>query len=184
MIVIGITGTLGAGKGTIVDFLVTEKKFQHYSVRAYLVETLKQQGMPVNRDTMTALANQLRADHTPSYITDQLYEQAIQSHDHVIIESIRTPGEIISLREKGHFILFAVDADMRTRYERIKLRKSETDHISWETFQENEQREMTSEDPHKQNLQQCIEMADYVFENNGNIEELYASINQILKEIL
>ena len=34
MIIIGITGTLGAGKGTIVDYLVKQKGFVHYSVRA------------------------------------------------------------------------------------------------------------------------------------------------------
>ena len=38
MITIGITGTLGAGKGTIVEYLQKEKGFSHYSVRAFLTD--------------------------------------------------------------------------------------------------------------------------------------------------
>ena len=44
MIIIGITGTLGAGKGTIVDYLVQEKGFKHYSVRNYLIKEIEKGG--------------------------------------------------------------------------------------------------------------------------------------------
>jgi len=46
--IIGITGTLGAGKGTIVGFLSTKKGYVHYSVRAYLIEEIEKRGMKVN----------------------------------------------------------------------------------------------------------------------------------------
>ena len=92
MITIGITGTLGAGKGTIVDYLVKEKDFVHYSVRAFLTQEIQRRGLPVNRDSMTAVGNDLRAQHSPSWIVEQLYEQANASGKNCIIESIRTPG--------------------------------------------------------------------------------------------
>ena len=38
MNIIGITGTLGAGKGTIVDYLVQKKGYVHYSVRSFIAE--------------------------------------------------------------------------------------------------------------------------------------------------
>jgi len=183
MIIIGITGTLGAGKGTIVDYLVKKKGFAHFSVRKFLLEKIRESGMPENRDSMFNLANELRAEHGPSYVVDQLYEEAKKSGKNSIIESIRTTGEIASLKKKGTFYFFAVDADPPIRYDRIQLRKSETDSVTFETFRQNEQRESVSSDPGVQNLEACIREADFVFLNKGTMEELYHQIDSVLKKL-
>lgn len=181
MLVIGITGTLGAGKGTIVDYLVNEKGFLHFSVRAFISREIIQRGMEVNRDSMVVVANDLRRKNSPSYITDCLYEEALKTGKNSVIESIRTPGEIYSLKRKGGFILLAIDADPKIRFGRISQRKSETDHIDFETFLENERREMTSADPNAQNLSKCIELADYKLINNGTIEQLNRQLEMVLE---
>jgi len=183
MTIIGITGTLGAGKGTIVDYLVEKKRFAHYSVRAFLLEEIRKRGLPENRDSMYHLANELRSIHGASFVTDQLWEMAARSGKNCIIESIRTPGEIASLKNKGQFHLLAVDADPAIRYDRIRLRQSETDQISFNSFLENEAREMDSTDINRQNLRKCIAEADYILENNGSKKELILQVENILQII-
>ena len=184
MIIIGITGTLGAGKGTIVDFLIKEKGFIHYSVRGFLIEEIKKRKLEVNRDSMTDVANQLRAENSPSFVIDELFKKALKEGNNCIIESIRTEGEVISLREKENFYLLAVDADQNIRYDRIQLRKSSTDDVSRETFVQNELREFESTDPNKQNLKRCIELADFVLMNNGSLTDLNLQIEQIMNQII
>ena len=180
MLVIGITGTLGSGKGTIVEYLVKKHGFRHYSVREFLLQEIKKQGLAPNRDSMVKVANTLRKQHTPYYIVAALFDQAVNEGKDAVIESIRTPGEVEFLRQQEHFLLISVDADPYLRYQRIKNRKSETDNIDFATFIENEKREMSATDPNKQNLQKCIQMADIRFLNNGTVKELIQKVDEAL----
>jgi dephospho-CoA kinase len=174
--IIGITGTNGAGKGTVVEIL-KEKGFTHYSVSGYLGELLREKGEEVNRDAMIRLANELRTENSPSYLAEVLYNKALrEGAEFPIIESLRTEGEVTALRKKGGFYLLAVDASPEIRYNRITNRGSNKDAVSFQQFMEQEKREMHSDDANKQNLRRCIEMADYILINNDSIQELRKNI--------
>lgn len=180
--IFGITGTLGAGKGTIVEFL-KERGIKHYSVREFLIKEIEKRGLPVNRDSMVVVANDLRRKFSPSYIVEELYREAIERGGDAVIESLRAIGEVKKLKEFGDFYLFSVDAEPFLRYERIQKRASETDKISYAKFLSNESREMKSDDYTKQNLSACTILADYKFENNGSIENLNEKVLKVLNEI-
>lgn len=178
--IIGITGTLGAGKGTIVQYLKQKKDFEHFSVRSYLEEII---GQNANREALVKKANELRKENGSDYIIKQLYEQANLTKKNSIIESIRNVGEINTLRENKNFYLFSVDADINIRYNRIKSRGSSTDNVEFEKFKADEEKEFTSNDPNKQNLSACIKLADYSFLNNQNLENLFYEVENILTKI-
>jgi dCMP deaminase len=180
--IIGITGTLAAGKGTIVEHLES-KGFKHFSVRAYLRQIVEERGMEVNRDSFVAVANELREKNSPSFIAEELYRQAAEAGGDVIIESIRTEGEVNALKGKGNFYLFAIDANSKLRYDRAIGRASETDSVSYETFVANEEREWANTDPTKGNLKRCIELSDFTFSNEGSLEELHAQVDAVLNKL-
>ena len=174
---------MGAGKGTVAEYLVDKKGFTHLSVREFLNKEIVRRGLPINRDNMVKVGNNLREKYGPSYLAESLYEIARKSAKDCIIESLRAPREIEALRAKGSFYLFAVDAKPKIRYERILLRQGETDRVSFEEFARNEKREMESKDPNKQNLGKCILLADFKFDNNGTVEDLYRKVDKALDEI-
>ena len=176
--IIGVTGTIGAGKGQVVRYL-KQKGFDHFSVRDYLIQEIKNRGMIVNRDSMVLVANDIREKNSPSFIVEELYEIAKQFGKDCVIESIRTPGELALIKQKGGIII-SIDSDPRLRYSRILSRNSETDNISFEEFLENEKREMISISPYQQNLSKCIELSDFKFTNDGSIKELYEKVEGII----
>ena len=178
--IIGITGTNGAGKGTVVDYLVKQKGFTHYSVRSFLVEEIERRGMPVNRDSTNLVGNDLRAKHGPGYLAEQLLSRALHEGSNAVIESIRTPGEAAHLQSQGALI-WAIDADRQARYERSVLRGSNLDKISFEKFCEQEDREMAQTENFDMNVFGVMAMADTVFTNNGTPEELYQQVEVALK---
>jgi broad-specificity NMP kinase len=95
--IIGITGTLGAGKGTIAEYLVKKRRFHHFSVRKFLIQEIKKRKLPVNRDSMVFVANDLRKKFGGGYIVEALYEKAFKKRGNSVIESLRAPLEIEAL---------------------------------------------------------------------------------------
>jgi dephospho-CoA kinase len=177
--IIGITGTLGAGKGTIGEYLTTKHGFHYFSARDVWNEEIARRGLVSNRDTMTEVANDLRATYGSHYFAQGALERAQALGGNAVFESIRTIGEAEYLQSHGA-LLWAVDADIEKRYERIVARASETDKVTFEKFKADEEREMTSTDINKQNLLAVRNMADRVFQNNGTQEELFLEVEKAL----
>ena len=184
-IVISITGTIGAGKGTVVDYLKKKYGFEHYSARTFLYTLVDAKKMERNRDSLKLVANKLRVKDRPAAVAIVLFEEAKCVGKNAIIESIHTEGEIQSLQSrKLPFMLLAVNADPKIRYVHIMSCGSKTDDVSFEDWTEQEQKEMASKDPTKQNLSCCMELVDVKILNNRTFEEFSKEIDKVTSKLM
>lgn len=179
--IIGITGTDGSGKGTVVDYLVKEKGFIHCPARALWVDEIKKRGLEVKRENMRIVANDLRSKHGNDFlITEYERRTGFQPSKNYVIESVRAIAEAETLKKYGG-ALWAVDADQRVRYERVKLRASESDKVSFKEFARQEALEMHDPNPNGMQKAEVMKMANHVFYNNGTPEELLAEVEKALR---
>lgn len=186
MRVIGITGTFGAGKGTIVGYLRGGYKVKHFSIRTGITKcAYDHYGVLIsNRDDLRIYANRLRKEFGPDIFIRRAAERADgQKNCHIaVIESIRCLGEVDYLvkRYKNLFSLLAVDAKQRERFKRITSRGDATDNVTFEEFCRQESIELESSSLWEQNLMRCIARANHTILNNGSEEDLHTAVDKFL----
>jgi dephospho-CoA kinase len=179
--ILGITGSFGAGKGAVVDYLVQEKGFKHFPARAFITEEILVRGLSVDRDSMTFVANELRATHGPTYIIESLFNQAMKVGGDAVIESIREIAGAHFIQEHGGIVL-GIDASPEIRFARVIKRASETDHVSFEKWLEQEQKESNPNDRTKQDIFGALKASDVIIQNEGSLEELYVKLDAFLAD--
>lgn len=181
--IIGLTGTNGAGKGIVAEIL-KEKGFEYHSLSDELRKELKKRGVEENLDNLIAVGNELRAKEGPGTLSRRILKTISSGKKSIkqknfIVDSIRNPAEIQELKKNKSFILIAVDAPIKLRYERIRKRKRVSDFVSFEKFKEQEDVQLRGGAAGQQ-LLNCIGMADFNLTNEGPLEDIRSKIDDIL----
>ncbi|MDB5236969.1 MAG: hypothetical protein JWL88_71 [Parcubacteria group bacterium] len=180
--ILGITGSFGAGKGAVVDYLVQQKGFVHFAAREFIFEQVRKRGLPLDRDSTTIVANELRATHGSAYIIQCLLKEAEASGKDAVIESLRAVAEARFIQEEGGIVL-GIDAPAEIRFARVIKRASETDHVTFQKWVEQEKKEMNPNDPTKQDIFGALALSDIVIQNDGTLEELHQKIDAFLEDM-
>ena len=183
-IVFGLTGKNASGKGTVAEIL-KKKNFTYHSLSDSLRDELKSLKKEETRENLIDIGNELREKGGPGVLADKLMPKLNSENNH-IVDSIRNPLEVISLRKETllrKFFLISVDANSKLRYDRLCSRGRIGDTDSWEKFVEQEKKEENNDDPNKQQLSRTMEMADYSIDNSGTLEELEAQVNRIISSL-
>ncbi|MDO8465091.1 MAG: AAA family ATPase [Gallionella sp.] len=183
--IIGVTGTLGAGKGTVTEYLVNHKGFAHVAVSdTFLAGEAIKRGRTPDRQARHDIANEYRANG-PMKLMEACYELAlpdIEAGKDVVIDPQHSVAEVEFIQSKGGFV-FAVDADINTRYERIHKRGTAKDNVSFEEFAAIQELEMNPTESSNNDLGGAVRKADVCITNNGTREELHVQIDDVLKKI-
>lgn len=178
MVLIGLTGTHGAGKGTVTKYLVEKNGFTAYSVSEFLANEARRRGMEPDRSARRNIANEYRSNG-PTGLMEAVYATIDPISERVILEPQYTVDEVKFIQEQGGIVI-AVDATLETRYERVHVRGSAKDDVSFEEFKAMQELEMDSTDPNKQNMKVAMACADIHLMNDGTVAEFEKKIKEVL----
>ena len=183
--IIGLTGSLAAGKGVVSEFL-KEKGFVYLSLSDELREIAKQRKIELTRENLQNLGNDLRKEKGNSVLAEFVVNKIKnQEYKKAIIDAIRNTAEIKFIKENlKNFFLISVDASPEVRFERMKERNRESDPKNWEEFLKVDSRDKgIGESDFGQATGQCMGMADFVLMNNSTKEEAKKRLEEIYEEI-
>lgn len=194
MVVIGICGLNGSGKG-VVSQLLKNKGFIAYSTSDILREECFKKGISeITRDHLFEEGVRLRklygTDVLVQRVMERIYAEEGASlkrreplRGKYVIESIRNPGEAQFLRTIPTFSLWSIDADAQTRFLRLKARHREADSETFEDFLRVEQLE-NKRDPAGQQGLATSALADIHIINDGTPEDLDKAVAEKLAWML
>lgn len=185
-LIVGIVGTLVSGKSEIAEYLVRKHGFLHLSLATMVHEECRRRGLRSTPDNLQNVGNSLRQTHDGKVLVDRLRPrmETLPGDSYLVVDGIKNPAEVDELRRWPNFVLIAVNADQETRLQRARQR-SRPDFPDAETrFLELDSRDKGEGEPEwGQQVNACIEKADFVIENSGSLEDLYLQLEDILTEV-
>ncbi len=179
-IILGFAGPLASGKGTAAKYIVEKYNGGNLRFSTILRDILDRVYLPHSRGNMQTLSTWLRETFGQDVMTKTMAIDASNDENEIVaIDGVRRLGDIKSLVQLPNFYLVSIDADIKTRFERLAKRGENPDDNT-KTF---EQFAKENEQESEQQIKEVQEKANFQINNNGTVEDLYRQIDDIIAEI-
>ena len=171
-LIIGLAGPVAVGKTTVGRYLEI-LGFHYIRYSQVIQQELLSRGTSADRNDLRATGAVLFNDGY-QYKLNKKLDLHILPFTKVIIDGVRHFEDYTYWKEKRflNYILVYIDADYTVRKNRFARRKDENIHYA-EAISHSAEAEVEA----------LRKKADYIIANNGDIENLHASIRNILEEI-
>ena len=179
--IIGLTGYIGSGKGTVVEIL-NKLGFSSVTFSDILREELRNKGIEITRDALRDTGNKIRLQEGNEALAIRIIDKIKeQGGKYWVIDGFLNPGEIQEFRQFKDFILLGISADLEVRFERLSKRGREKDSKDFEEFKKVDARDRgVGEEEHGLQRGTCFKMADAYIMNNGTVKELEGKIKKFV----
>ncbi len=177
--IIGITGSYGAGKDTAAEIL-QKMNFFHVSFSDFLREELRKRDEKISRDALILLGNELRLNKGADILAQWALAK-VKDGENYVFTSIRNPEEVKSLQQRKDFLLVEVIASAKVRLQRLIARNREEDPKTLEEMNAKEKLENTT-NLYAQQLQKVAQMARVVLVNDSTVEKLQNKVERLVQE--
>lgn len=174
--IIGLTGILGCGKGSIAKFLA-EKGFIYTSLSDVIRDVITEKCEEITRDNLTRTAKKLRKSNDFGILAKMLIPKLEKNKD-FIVDSFRHPDEVEEFRKTfDNFILINVDAPIDICLTRITIRNRENDPKNMDELKMQLDKENND---NNQRLNDTIKLADKTIKNDTTLNDLKQRVEDFL----
>ena len=177
--IIGICGKIGSGKDTVADYLVSKYGFKKVVMSDIIKEEMKKNNLNIDRETMQNFSKEMKEKYGKGIWAKKTLEYTKEHNiKNAVISGVRDSKEVEEFRKDPNFILLFVWAPRELRFERLIKRGSYKDPKTLEEALKQEKREEQIFDLYNN----CREYADYLIANDSTIDDLYQTVDILLKE--
>lgn len=178
-VIIGLAGEMGAGKGTVAHYLVDQYGCSAFRMSDMLRDVLKRLHLDISRENMANMSKVIRENFGQDILSRVIANDALESGRSVVVDGIRRESDIVHLQKMPNFFLVYIEVSLQLRYERLVAR-AENIGDSTKTFEQFTKEQSSEADGQ---VSQLKNKAQYILENNGDIQQLYKEVNKIMEEI-
>jgi len=185
-IIIGLTGSLCSGKGTVANHLI-DLGFNHQILSDRIREEIKSRGQEITRTLLQDVGNELRLTYGGAVLAERTLEIIAHTEGNIVIDGVRNPDEINFLRESLNAKIIGVHAPKEKRLEWYLERvisRGEDGKTSVD-FERDDNRDFGIGEPENgQQVGKCLEMANIVLWNAGSKADLYRECDNYFRDVL
>jgi len=178
--VIGLCGSIGAGKDVVAKFLVKEYGYVQITVGDIVREAFNKTGIPMTRENIDDFSKGMMEAHGPDHWLKQCVQKIkMEGYGRAIVDGIRTMNnhEVVKEAFNGDYLLFKVDAEPMVRFKRLQSRGRADLPKNLQEFKSQEE---------SQNkifrINETFKIVDWTIDNSTTLEELYERIRKIAQK--
>ncbi len=180
--IIGLTGSIAAGKDTAVDYLCKKQEFKIYTISDAVKREVVKLELEITRENMQNVGNSGREKYGAGYWARHILEET-NLNENIIINGVRHPGEITEIKKFPNSCIIAINSPREIRYERMLSRKKSSDPRSYTDFLKVDERDLNEGTELGFRVAECMELADHLIVNDGDLESFYEKINNFYNKI-
>lgn len=176
-IILGLAGEIASGKGTVAKYLIEKYAGSSPRFSTALRDVAKRMYLAETRENLQKISTIFRENFFDDILSMVISKDVENdTHEVIAIDGVRRMADIAYLQKIEGFKLVYIDADMEKRYERITKRGENADDNgkTLEEFKKDHERETELQ------IRDLKNEADFVIDNNGNFEELYKQVDEIV----
>ncbi len=182
MIVLGLTGPIGAGKDAVSDYLEEKYGFKTFSCGDVIRRIARERGIEPNRENLQKLGKDCRREEGNGFLGKNAAEMAKKSSsERIAVNGIRSPEEVDELEDRlgKSFFLIYVKAEDYLRFNRLSQRGRTGDPETSGEFEKQDKN-----DREKFRMEETFSRADIELNNNGTLGDLHRKIDGLVSETI